>query len=101
MSAGQPQLELRQWKAVVEEKAHRGRLWKMFGKDQFLQGMWEYFSQERAKAKKFLEDAEKERHEGIQGEWQQESPSKEVLEQVRRSPDTDCTPKMMKFRSFD
>ena len=33
-----------QWKAVVEKKAHRGRLWNMLGKDQFIQGMWEYFS---------------------------------------------------------
>ena len=24
-----------QWKAVVEKKAHRGRLWRMLGKDQF------------------------------------------------------------------
>ena len=32
-----------QWKAVVEKKAHRGRLWRMLGKDQFIQGVWEYF----------------------------------------------------------
>ena len=65
-----------QWRAVVEQKAHRGRLWKMFGKDQYLQGMWKYFSLERAKAKKFLKDAEKEKQEGIQGQWQHESPAK-------------------------
>ena len=57
---GQAPLKSWQWKAVVEQKAHRGRLWKMLGKDQFIQGMWEYFSLERAKAKKFLKDAEKE-----------------------------------------
>ena len=30
----------------------------MIGKEQFLQGMWEYFSLERARAKKFLRDDE-------------------------------------------
>ena len=33
-------------------------------------------SLERAKAKKFLKDAEKEKQEGIQGQWQHESPAK-------------------------
>ena len=36
-----------QWKAVVEKKVHRGRLWKMLGKDQYIQGMWEYFLKDR------------------------------------------------------
>ena len=40
-----------QWKAVVEQKAHRGRLWKMLGKDQLLKGMWVYLSLERASEK--------------------------------------------------
>ena len=66
-----------QWKAVVDKKAHRGRKWRMLGKDQYIQGMWQYFSIERLKAKKFLKDAEKEKQEGIQGQWQQESPAKE------------------------
>ena len=56
----------------------------MIGKEQFLQGMWEYFSLERARAKKFLRDAEKERQEGTQGQWRQESPTKEILEQVQK-----------------
>ena len=32
-----------QWYAVVEKKAHRGRLWRVLVKDQYIQGMWEYF----------------------------------------------------------
>ena len=56
-----------------------------------------YFSLERATAKQFLKDAEKEKWEGIQGEWQQESPAKEYLDQVKSSADTDHTPKMMRF----
>ena len=57
----------------------------------------EDFCLERVKEKRFLEDAKKEKQEGMQGQWQQESPAKEVLNQVRRCADTDCTPKMMRF----
>ena len=89
-----------QWKAVVEKKACRGRRWRMLRKDQFLQGLWEYFSIERLKAKKFLKDAEKEKHEGIEGQWQQKSPVREYLEQVMCCADTDCTPRMMKYEFF-
>ena len=48
-----------------------------------------YFSLERATATQFLKDAEKEKWEGIQGEWQQESPAKEYLDQVKSSADAD------------
>ena len=61
---------------MVDQKAHRGRLWKMLGKDQLIQGMWEYSSLEKAKAKHFLKDLEKEKQEAIQSQWQQESPAK-------------------------
>ena len=37
-----------------------GECW---GKDQYILGMWEYFSLERVKAKKFMKDAEKEKQE--------------------------------------
>ena len=40
-------LKLWQWKGVVDKKAHRGMLWKVFGSEQFLRGMWEYFTLER------------------------------------------------------
>ena len=33
---------------------------------------------------------------GIQGQWQQESPSKNYLEQVKCCHDTDCNEPMMK-----
>ena len=67
-----------QWKAVMEEKAHRGRQWRMLGKDQ-LQGMWEYFTLERLKAKRLMKEAEKERPEGIQGQRQHESRARNTL----------------------
>ena len=66
-----------------ESHHERGRLWRMLGKDHYIQGMWEYFSFERLKAKKFMKDAEKEKQEVIQGHWQRGSPAKERLEQVK------------------
>ena len=52
---------------------------------------------EREQKQSLLKGAEKEKHEGMQGQWQQESLAKEFLEQVKSSADTDCTPKMMRF----
>ena len=68
------------------------------GKEPYLRGMWEHFSCERSKAKKFRqladEDAAKEKQAGIQGQWQQESPAREYLEQVKCCQD--CNESMMK-----
>ena len=47
------------------------------------------FSLARAKAR----DAEKEKQEGIQGQWQQECPAKKKSGTGKNSADTDCTPK--------
>ena len=52
----------------MEKKTHRDRLWRMLGKDQFIQGMWGYFSLERPKAKKCLKDTEEEKQEWIQAQ---------------------------------
>ena len=49
------------------EKAHRGRVWKIMGNEQFINGMWKYFTLRRAEAKKILEDAARDRQEGMQG----------------------------------
>ena len=38
----------------MEKKAPRGRLWKVMGSEQFLRGMWVYFTLERAGARKHL-----------------------------------------------
>ena len=56
-----------------------------------------HLDRKRLKAKKFLKDAEKEKQQGIQGQWQQESVAKEYLEQAKCCADTDCTPRMMKI----
>ena len=58
-----------QWYAVVEKKAHRGRLWRNVGKRPAYARNVGVFSSERMKAKKFREDAEKEKQEGTQGQW--------------------------------
>ena len=52
----------------------------------------ECFTLKRAEVKHMLEEASRERQEGIQGQWQQESPFREVLEQGKRSADTYCGP---------
>ena len=62
-----------QWCEFVENKAHRGRLWNMMGKEHYIREMWECYCQERLRVfKKIREDAEKERQAGIQGQWQHE-----------------------------
>ena len=63
----------------------------------FLRGMWEHFdSHESVRARKMLADAAQVKQEGTQGEWQQESPFKEVLEQVKRHADTNCNAQIMR-----
>ena len=69
----------------------------MIGKERHMR---EYFCQERSIAKKLREEAEKERQAGIQGQWQQESPAREYLEQAKCCNDTDCTYRMMKHGFF-
>ena len=63
---------------------HRGRICTVVGNEQLIRGMREYFSLKRAEVKKIQEDASRERLEGIQVQWQQESPFRETLEQVTR-----------------
>ena len=65
-------------------------------KEPYLRGMWEHFSCERLKPKKFRQLADKEKQSGIQGQWQQESPVREYFEQVKCCHDTDCNEPMMK-----
>ena len=50
--------------------------------------------------KKFREEAQKERQARIQGQWQQESPAREYLEQVKCCNDANCTHRMMKHGFF-
>ena len=80
----------------MEKKAYGGRMCKMMGQEPYLRGMWEHFSCERWKAKKFRQLADEEKQAGIQGQWQQESPATENLEQVKCCHDTDCNESMMK-----
>ena len=52
MAQGLALLENWQWTAVVERKTHLGRLCRMLGKDQYIQGMWEYLSLEISESEK-------------------------------------------------
>ena len=85
-----------EWYEFVKKKAHRGRLWKMTGKEQYAREMWEYFWQERARVINVSMEAEEERQAGIQGQWQLEWPAREYAEQAKCCSDTYCTHRMMK-----
>ena len=45
--------------------------------------MWEHFTLERAEVRKILAEVPREKQEGIQGQWQQESPFREVWNKSR------------------
>ena len=68
---------------------------EMIGKEPYLSRMWEYFLQERNRVKRFPGLAD-EKQEGLQGQWQQESPAREYLEQVKCCRDTGCNEPMTK-----
>ena len=93
---GEKPLSNVQWRQVVEKKAYRGRMWKMMGKEPYLRAMWEYFLRERSRVKRFRQLADEEKQAGLQGQWQQESPATEYLEQVKFCHGTDCNEPMMK-----
>ena len=65
----------------MERKAHRGRLWKIFGSEQFLR---------ISLSKGDGEDMSGRLSTKVQGEWHHESLVKEVLDQVKRRAGTDC-----------
>ena len=85
------QLTRWQWYELVEKKAHRRRFWKMMGKEQYI-----HYLRERSRVKKFREEAERERQAEVQGQWEQESPAREYLEQAKCCHDADCSPRTMK-----
>ena len=93
---GEKTLSNVQCRQAVEKKEYRGRMWTMMEKEPYLRGRWEHFSCERSKAKKFRQLADEEKQAGLEGQWQQESPAKEYLEQVKFCHDTDCNESMMK-----
>ena len=47
----------------------------VMGGDQFTRGMWEYFTFKRVEVKRSREDAAREKQQGIQGQWHQQSSS--------------------------
>ena len=83
----------------MEKKAYRGRMSKMIGKEPHLRGMWIYFLQERIRVKRFRELADEEKQAGTQGQWQQDPPAKEYLEQMTCCHD-DCNEPMMSKETF-
>ena len=97
---GESRLNSWQWRAVVEKKTHRGRIWRIMGNEQLTRGMWEYFTFQRAEGKRIRDEAAREKQEGIQGQWQQESPFREILEKARRHEDMGCSSEIMRTGHF-
>ena len=55
---------------------------EVFGSEQYLSGVGVFHSH-KGWARKILADAANEKQKGMQGQWQLESPFKEVLEEVK------------------
>ena len=71
------------WREMVVQKAFReAGVWAAFGMEQFVhEKLWESFTQKKkAWARSVLAEVEKERQNGTDGDWQQETPYKEELE---------------------
>ena len=98
---GKQSLQSKEWRDVVERKAHRGRLWKVFGSGQCLRGMCGYFTLARAWARKIFADAAQEKQERIQGQWQHESPFNEVFGASQQKRDYRFQCLQMMRRAYD
>ena len=86
---GKQSLKSKDWREVVERQAHRGRLWKIFGSEQLLRGILEYFNLKRAWARKFLADAAQEKNKNTRSVATRES-FQRSFGASQRSADTDC-----------
>ena len=86
---GKQPLKSKEWREMVGRKTHRHRLWKVFGSEQFLPGMWEYFTLKRAWARKIFADT-------LKKNKYENKVSGEVLEHVKRKCDTDCNAQIMR-----
>ena len=75
------------WREMVEQKAFRGKLWAAFGMEQLARKMWERFTIDMALSRSVSADEEKERQDGVDSDWRQETPQKEELELVQHSSD--------------
>ena len=80
---GKEPRQLWEWKGVVEKKAHRRRLWLVFGSEQFLHGVWEYFTLKWAGARKIWWTLLRKNKKESKVSGNMELPIKKVLEQVK------------------
>ena len=80
---GKQSLKSKEWREVVERKAHRRRLWKNLRKRIIPSRNVVYFTLQRAWPRKILADAAQEKQEG-HGQWQQEPHFNKFLEQVKK-----------------
>ena len=81
--------------ADVEGMENRGRLWKNFGSEQVLRGMWEYFTLKNAWARKILADAAQENKKECKVSGTRSLPSKKFWSKSKEM-DTDCNAQTMR-----
>ena len=74
----------------MEHKTFHVKLSVALGMQQYLRRMWELFTDKKSMGQSSLVGCGKERQEGIQGNWQKESPFKQYLELVKRGSDLSC-----------
>ena len=95
-TARQAEVEIRGNRKQSWERKHIvGECGKLLEMSNFC-GLCEYFTLKRAEARKILEDAAREGQEGTQGQLQQESLFREVLEQVRGNVDMRCSAQIIR-----
>ena len=80
----------------MEKKANRGRLWNVFGSEQFLRGIWENFTGKRAGARKTSSGCCSGEARRIARSVATRAFINEILKQIKRSADTDCGPQTMR-----
>ena len=76
LKKGERNVTASRWREMIVEKALRGKLWVAFDMEQIARRMWGHFTIKRVWPRSVLVDAEKERQEGIEGDWKQASTHK-------------------------
>ena len=87
LKQGEAEVNGATWRAIIEQKSSRAKLWAAFGVDQLLRSMWERFAIENAWTRSVLSDADNVRQNGTDGRRQHEPPYKEELDLLRHCTD--------------
>ena len=84
---GSSEVDASKWRARIEQKASRGKLWTALGLEQFLCRMWERFTIQKSVGQIDLGSCRNCDAVRNGGRWQHETPYKEELEHLRHRID--------------